>query len=219
MKKAIVLVMTLALVGSAMAFDLGNQAGDKPVVNYPQNMPGDAPGWRHHPRRRPRDASRRRTAPAPPPATSTTTTRSAPTATRPRPTWSTRSPPIADVAVDIDLLGSTYDTKVYVYDEDLALVACNDDFYPDYVSKIENVALMGGVAVLHRDRRLRRRFRRLRDQRDRFEPCALECPAGAALEGEPPLVDDYVDAYNGGCNSPEFRATPSAPSPARSSAA
>ena len=53
--------------------------------------------------------------------------------------------PDMDVIVDIDLLGSTYDTKLYVYDENLALVACNDDFYPDYVSKIEQLALMGGV--------------------------------------------------------------------------
>ena len=26
---------------------------------------------------------------------------------------------------------------------------------------------------------------------------------GATLEGEPELVDDYVDAHNGGCNSPD----------------
>ena len=35
-------------------------------------------------------------------------------------------------------------------------------------------------------------------------PCVIECPAGAELEGEPPLMDGYVDSWNGGCNSPEF---------------
>jgi len=30
------------------------------------------------------------------------------------------------------------------------------------------------------------------------------CPPGSVLEGEPELMDGYVDAYNGGCNSPEF---------------
>jgi hypothetical protein len=34
MRKLLVLALTLTIVGSAMAFDLGNQAGDKPVVNY-----------------------------------------------------------------------------------------------------------------------------------------------------------------------------------------
>ena len=37
-----------------------------------------------------------------------------------------------------------------------------------------------------------------------YEPCVLECPPGGTPEGEPPLVDDYEDAYNGGCNSPEY---------------
>ena len=50
-----------------------------------------------------------------------------------------------DMTVDVDLFGSTYDTKVYVYDENLALVACNDDFYADYVSKIEAMPVMNGV--------------------------------------------------------------------------
>ena len=37
-----------------------------------------------------------------------------------------------------------------------------------------------------------------------FEPCVVDCPAGAELEGEPALVDGYADEFNGGCNSPEF---------------
>ncbi len=103
--------------------------------------------------------------------------------------------------VDIDMLGSSYDTKIYVYDENLELVACNDDFYADYVSKIEALALepetryylvidgYGGDAgdYLLTISTLGGEY--------------VNCPAGATLEDEPPLVNDYVDAHNGGCNS------------------
>ena len=103
--------------------------------------------------------------------------------------------------LDIDMYGSTYDTKIYLYDQYLTLIACNDDYYPDYVSRLVQVAIMGGVEyylvidgyggdagdyvlniVEH-------------------EPCVVDCPVGAVLEGEPPLVDGYVDNYNGGCNT------------------
>jgi hypothetical protein len=118
--------------------------------------------------------------------------------------------PDGDVSIDVDLCGSGYDTKVYIYDEDLHLIDCNDDayFYDDpcgvYVSKLENVALLGGVThyividgyggyfgpyVLNIEER---------------EPCFVFCPEDAVPEGEPPLHDGYQDAYNGGCNSPEF---------------
>jgi hypothetical protein len=48
--------------------------------------------------------------------------------------------PEQDMVIDIDMFGSTYDTKIYVYDDAMNLVACNDDFYPDYVSKIEGLS-------------------------------------------------------------------------------
>jgi hypothetical protein len=35
-------------------------------------------------------------------------------------------------------------------------------------------------------------------------PCIIACPAGAVLEGEPPLEDGYMDAYNSGCSGPEY---------------
>jgi hypothetical protein len=83
-------------------------------------------------------------------------------------------------------------------------VACNDDFYPDYVSKIEQLALMGGVQYFIVVDGWGGDFGDYVINITEFEPCILECPAGAELEGEPPLVDDYQDEYNGGCNSPEF---------------
>jgi len=112
--------------------------------------------------------------------------------------------PAADVDVDIDMLGSAYDTKIYLYDNDLALVACNDDYYPDYVSRLRFVALLGGAHYFlvidgyggdHGDYVLS-----IRED----ELCELDCPPDAYPEGEPPLVDDYEDDYNGGCNSPQY---------------
>ncbi len=51
--------------------------------------------------------------------------------------------------ITVDLCGSSFDTKTYIYDEDLNSIICNDDFYFDddcgvYVSKIEYVELTGG---------------------------------------------------------------------------
>ncbi len=36
---------------------------------------------------------------------------------------------------------------------------------------------------------------------DRVGGCDASCPPDGILEGEPPCSDEYVDAYNGGCNS------------------
>ncbi|MFH1278644.1 MAG: hypothetical protein ABIK65_09715 [Candidatus Eisenbacteria bacterium] len=107
--------------------------------------------------------------------------------------------------LDIDLCGSFYDTKVYVYENACgSLYACNDDYYFDatcgtYVSAIFGMPVTSGntyyividgyggdcgeylLAVTG------------------HEDCTLEC-AGAP-EGEPTLVNYYTDAYNGGCNS------------------
>jgi len=122
--------------------------------------------------------------------------------------WGAASPdvvyattPTADTNVDIDLFGSTYDTKLFVYDANMTLIACNDDFYPDYTSKLENVALAAGMqyyVVIDGYGGAAGDYVLTITQ---FDPCVLDCPAGAELEGEPPLVDDYVDSYNAGCGS------------------
>ena len=116
--------------------------------------------------------------------------------------------PPYDLDATFDLCGSGYDTKIYVYDQALELVACNDDAYfaPPcgvYVSKLEGVPLAGGVEYYvvidgyggeHGEYVL-----------DAFEyvyvPCVLECPPGGFPEGEPPLENDHEDTYNGGCNA------------------
>ncbi len=118
--------------------------------------------------------------------------------------------PLEDAVISVDLCGSGYDTKTYIFDESGNLVACNDDFYFDdtcgvYVSMIEEAYLnagefyfividgYGGDAgdyILNMETSVPP------------EPYILECDG--IPEGEPPLEDGYYDAYNGGCNSPEF---------------
>jgi hypothetical protein len=108
--------------------------------------------------------------------------------------------------LEIDLLGSSYDTKVFVYDEDMHLLGCNDDYYPDYVSRLAALEVAGGVTLYvvidgyggdAGDYVL---------SITEWSPHEAACLGGVLLheENEPPLIDGYQDAHNGGCNSPEF---------------
>jgi hypothetical protein len=112
--------------------------------------------------------------------------------------------------LDIDMAGSSYDTKIYLYDQSFQLVACNDDFYPDYTSRIDDAEVMAGITYYlvidgygaeHGEYALDISF---------FTPPPPPPPvlAGcdAIIEDEPPLVDGYVDMHNGGCSSEEFGA-------------
>jgi len=117
--------------------------------------------------------------------------------------------PAEDVVVDIDLCYSSYDTKLYVYDENLNLVGCNDDFHfgaPCFTfsSKLENVAMSAGMTYYVIVDGYGAAAGAYQMDIGTFEPCVIECPVGAQLENEPPLADGYQDAWNGGCNSPEF---------------
>ncbi|MFN8178618.1 MAG: hypothetical protein U0167_11860 [bacterium] len=113
--------------------------------------------------------------------------------------------PAANVAVDIDLCASAYDTKLYVFmDVVNNVIACNDDFCGSdgWKSQLTNVALLAGhtyyVVVDGYS---------LNDcgpyalNVAEFSPCTVTCPAGSFLEGEPVCQDGYYDSYNGGCNS------------------
>ena len=122
-----------------------------------------------------------------------------------------RFTPDSDVLIDVDLCGSDYDTKTYIYDVDLNVIACNDDYYNGdpcgvYVSKIEDAPLLGGNTYFividgwggdYGD------YSMLVEGTG-TNPCMIDCPPGGVAEGEPTLVDGYLDEYNGGCNSPEF---------------
>jgi hypothetical protein len=111
-----------------------------------------------------------------------------------------------DVLVDIDLCGSAYDTKVFVWDSDQNVVACNDDYYTGppcgaYVSFLSAVTLQAGQIYYiivdgygsdYGAYQLEIRYADL---------WPVLCPPEGLPEGEPPLVDDYVDTHNGGCNT------------------
>jgi len=113
-------------------------------------------------------------------------------------------------AVTVDLCGSLYDTKTFIYDSSQNLVACNDDYYYDdvcgyYTSALFDIVMAPGTYYIVIDGYYG-------DCGDYtlavtgvpYIPCVLECPAGADHEGEPELMDGYQDMWNGGCNSTEF---------------
>jgi hypothetical protein len=110
------------------------------------------------------------------------------------------------VHITIDLCGSEYDTKTYVYDSALNVVACNDDFYMDelcgrYVSKLENLLLVPDRYYIMVDGYSDDQYGNYVLEVTVYEPCDIPCPAGAVAEGEPPLADEYVDLHNGGCST------------------
>ncbi|HOX27021.1 MAG TPA: hypothetical protein PLL30_14980 [Candidatus Krumholzibacteria bacterium] len=110
--------------------------------------------------------------------------------------------PAASISITVDLYGSSYDTKIYLYDEDLELVACNDDYYSDWTSRLENVPVAAGGQYFLIIDGYGSANGVYTGYTEEFVPCVVECPAFIDdLEGEPPLVDGYVDDHNGGCNT------------------
>ncbi len=118
--------------------------------------------------------------------------------------------PTTDMAISVDLCGSLYDTKTYVMDGNLNIIACNDDFYNDencgqYTSYIEGVYLtsdtkyyivIDGYGGDHGDYILNIHS---------YEPplpCVITCDG--LSENEPALGPDYEDAYNSGCGGSAF---------------
>jgi len=112
--------------------------------------------------------------------------------------------PSANEVINIDMWTSAYDTKIWVYEDNCVtanLVACNDDYYSNYVSAIFQLAISvghtyyivvdgyggdcGDYVILV----------------ELYQPCDVVCPSGGIPEGEPTCYDNYVDSYNGGCNS------------------
>jgi hypothetical protein len=114
--------------------------------------------------------------------------------------------PTEAATITVDLCASQYDTKVYVYAGGVGnLVGCNDDAgcgYSGWQSKVAGVAVTPGVT-----------YYIVVDGYGSScgtydlqvsccpPPCVVDCPAGAVQEGEPLCSDNYVDNYNGGCNS------------------
>lgn len=109
--------------------------------------------------------------------------------------------------VDIDLCGSSYDTKVFVLDTSEEAIACSDDTYwvaghscGQWNAALEFLAVeegqtyyivVDGYATSCGNYELRVAFE---------EPCPIACPAEAIDEGEAPMEEVY-DQYNAGCYS------------------
>jgi len=198
MRTLLAFALMLTLIGSAMAFDLGSKAPAKPMTHIP-SAPVTRQGG---------DTIEDAIALTIPYNGVGTTVGYADDYDEVCPYDDSTSPdvvytftPSEDLAIDIDMFGSAYDTKIYLFDGELNLIDCNDDFHPDYTSKLENVAVMAGVTYyLVIDGYGENSGEYVLDI-DGFEPCILDCPAGAELEGEPPLVNGYIDVYNSGCQA------------------
>ena len=200
MRKVLVLALVLGLVGVAAAYDLGNQAPVKTGrQSYPENIP--------NPELQGGDTIASATViPAMPYNDSGTTVGYTNDYDEVCPYTNSTSPDVvykyvagSTVYVDIDLCGSGYDTKLYVYDAGMALIACNDDFYfgapcGTYVSKVENVPFnAGGTYYIVVDGYGSASGDYVLAVIAASGPCVLDCPIDGVPEGEPPLVDDYVD--------------------------
>jgi hypothetical protein len=112
----------------------------------------------------------------------------------------------SNLLINVDLCRSNYDTKVYIYDSGLNLIACNDDYHLGgacgiYTSKIERAPLLGGETYYIVIDGFSGQCGNYEVEVTEAEECILTCPADAVAEGEPPLGDGYVDNWNGGCFS------------------
>jgi hypothetical protein len=206
-----IIVFTLALTGIASAQDLGTRAPVKVPQAYPESIPD--------PQRQGGDTIATATyIPALPYYDSGTTAgyvdnydEACPYAGATAPDVVYKYVPTAAVAVDVDLCGSNYDTKLYVYDAALNVIACNDDYYfgapcGTYVSRLENVLLNSGATYyIVVDGYGTASGNYVLTVQCWCGFCPVECPPGGQPEGEPPLSDNYVDNHDGGCNtSPGF---------------
>lgn len=121
--------------------------------------------------------------------------------------------PGANINVDIQLCGSSYDTELYVLENGVAnQIACNDD-YCGLSSALFNVALTAGnTYYIVVDGYSANCGSYVIDIAENV-PCIVDCPPGALAEGEADCVNDVLDFYNAGCNTspPAFTDLPCTP--------
>jgi hypothetical protein len=206
MRTLLILALALGLTGVAAAYNLGSWAPAKSPAPYPENIPNSV-------RQGGDTIATALLIPSLPYSDTGTTAGFTDDYDEVCPYGNSTAPDVvykyvtAAGSVNIDLCGSAYDTKLYVYDADLNLVACNDDFYFGapcgvYVSKLENVPFVAGTTYYIIVDGYGAASGAYVIDFSWFVPCIVACPAGGYPEGEPALVPEYVDNYNGGCNTP-----------------
>lgn len=104
-------------------------------------------------------------------------------------------------AMNVSLCGSGYDTGLWVYAGGVGnTVGCNDDFC-SLQSEIDGIAISAGVTYYIVISGYSTACGSYTLNVTPVQPCDVVCPAGSVPEGEPMCGDNYVDNYNGGCNS------------------
>jgi hypothetical protein len=119
------------------------------------------------------------------------------------------SPTFGVEGITIDLCESGYDTKVYVYENGYtpgAPYACNDDYNCaiSYRSRLPALPVQEGNSYLIVVDGYGNQGGDYTLNVNEVTQCELNCPAEGELEGEPPLVEGYVDSFNGGCNNEPY---------------
>jgi hypothetical protein len=111
---------------------------------------------------------------------------------------------VADAIVNVSLCASSYDTKIYIYENvEGDLVCCNDDACgaTGYQSFMENVFLYAGNTYYFVVDGYGGDCGQYVLEIVPVDPCIITVPPGAMNEGEAPCGPGYEDHYNGGCNS------------------
>ncbi|MFH1690231.1 MAG: hypothetical protein ABIE42_08340 [Candidatus Eisenbacteria bacterium] len=110
-----------------------------------------------------------------------------------------------DLVVNVDLCASSYDTKVYIFENvEGNVVCCNDDAdcgVPGYQSFMENVFLYAGNTYYFVVDGYNEDCGDYVLEIDVMNACDLTPPPGAIIEGEAVCGAGYIDAFNGGCNA------------------
>ena len=110
----------------------------------------------------------------------------------------------SDLIVDVSLCLSTYDTKIYIFENAAGdIVCCNDDACGPlgYQSFMENVFLYAGNTYYFVVDGYGGHCGDYTLEIIPQEPCELSVPHGYIGEAEPPCGPGFVDINNGGCNS------------------
>lgn len=204
MRKLLVLALVLGLVGVAAAADLGNQAPVKVPGTYPVNVP--------NPERQGGDTIASATIIAALPYNDAGTTAGYVDDYAGTCVYDNGAPdvvyrvtvPAGVTGLDISLCGSTYDSGLFVLDSSLVQIACNDD-YCGLQSQLDNVPVTAGQMYYIIVDGYSSASGSYTMSVEPHVPCIIACPTDGMAEGEPPLVPEYDDVYNGGCNADNQR--------------